>query len=278
LDEGRHVIEILRDPISQFIVAVIAVIVTIAVYLSQRSRKELSYEVLWDFPLIGIRNVEEGLQLLFKGRPLRNAFLFQLRLVNSGNTPIVPADFERPLSMNFGKDVILLNVEVEEANPENLKASLLVKNQSIVLNPVLLNSEDSITIRCMLSEYDGNIEVDARIAGVKKVEERLRSYSSWYRHWARNPEPRPSSSWKMWNIIIGSFFVGIAGALYGGGKDPIFDPIRPYSPTLLILAIAFGIYFISRALLSDRFMREMLMLELKRSIRVSKTKQPRTPK
>jgi hypothetical protein len=268
-------VDILRDPIVAVIVAVIAVIVTVAIYLAQRTRKELSYEVLWDIPLIHIGNFEEGLQLLFKGKPLRNAFSFSLRLVNSGNTPIVPEDFERPLAINFGEGV-LLKAEVQEATPENLRASISVKNQSIVLNPVLLNSEDSITIKCILSEYDGNVEVDARITGVKVVEERVRSYSGWIRYRAANPVPRRSPWWTMWNGLIGSVFMGFAGSLYFAGKDPIFDQIRSYSPTLIVLALLFGIFFFSRIFLGDPIFKEMLTLELKRSIRVVHTKQPRS--
>jgi hypothetical protein len=178
--------EILRDPVWQFIatffVGVTAIIVSIILYLKQRQRKALSYEIVSSIPLLSMEEeVKERLQILFNNKPVQKVYLVIVRIVNSGNVPITSADYEIPVSFCFHEDTKVLTAEISETNPENLRASLVIENTKIILTPILLNSGDSITIKMLVSQFDGQISVDGRIIGVKRiqnlVEHRIKLYS-----------------------------------------------------------------------------------------------------
>jgi hypothetical protein len=166
--------EILRDPLWQFIgviLALIAIGVSILIYLLQRNRKSLSYEVLSDTPLLTLKEELEGrLQILYEGTPIKNAQLIVIRILNSGNMPIPANDYERPLQFVFGNSAKILSAEVTDKVPDNLLANVTVTDHGFELKPTLLNSKDSITVKVLVSDYQKILKADARIIGVKSVQ------------------------------------------------------------------------------------------------------------
>lgn len=165
--------EILRDPVWQFIGATFAfaaVVVAIFLYWMQRQRKALSYEIISRTPLLSMEEEVQGkLQILFDDKLVQGVHLVAVRIINSGNVPIVSADYERPVNLSFGENTQILTAEVSETNPEILRATAAIEDTKVVLAPVLLNSEDSITLKILVSQFDGQISVDGRIVGVKGI-------------------------------------------------------------------------------------------------------------
>ncbi len=171
---------LLRDPIWQFVGAIltlIAIIATLAVYIGQRRKKSLMFEVLSKSPVLSAAEEIAGkLQILFQNQPVREVYLVVLRLFNAGNIPITSSDYERNISITFGGKARVLTAEVSETEPENLDAEISIKSlSSIELKPTLLNPGDSITIKILVSDFEGNIQVDGRIVGVKQIQERKES-------------------------------------------------------------------------------------------------------
>lgn len=168
-------LEILRDPMWQFIGVVIGIIALIITFLfwKQRQRKALSYEILSNTPLLSIEEKIKGkLQIIFDGNSVENVHLIEVKLVNSGNEPIKPSDYERPINLTFGEDSRVLTSEVIETIPDNLKMELYTDEKSVKLSPILLNGGDSFTLKMIVSQFkigDDDIKVDGRIAGVKKI-------------------------------------------------------------------------------------------------------------
>ena len=166
--------EFLRDPFWQFIGAVLALIaiaVSVVLYLLQRKRKVLAYEIVSRTPLLSVKEEVKGrVQITFDGQPVSDATMVILKLLNSGNVPILPFDFLRPVNIGFGKDAQILSAEIIETNPDNIEASVEVGAQTLTLVPVLLNGGDSVTLKVLLTRFEGDVDVNGRIVGVKQIQ------------------------------------------------------------------------------------------------------------
>ena len=151
-------------------------------------------------------------------------------MTNTGNTPVASADYEREVSFQFGDSTRVLTAEVSETHPDNLTASLVSSDRKIALKPVLLNKGDSVTIKALLGEFDGTINADGRIIGVKNIEIRRES-PVWllvsmlgglalsvigFGLYARSiPEAPPPSTegWPFMVLGVAGYFVSIVGIL-----------------------------------------------------------------
>src|SRR6266853_5074399 len=98
-------VDLLRDPAWQFVGAVFALIAIVAsvwIFLAQRPKKRLLVQTVARVPLVALgSNGIPGLQITFNGNAVENASVFQVRVENIGNVPIVAADFEHPVRVEF---------------------------------------------------------------------------------------------------------------------------------------------------------------------------------
>lgn len=155
------------------IIAIIAVITAVIIaYLAnwRRNRKSLAYQIITRVSLISPPNsIRDNLQILYHGQPINNLQIFLLRIINNGKQPIDEKDFKKPLSFIFSEDAQVLSVETIEINPENLEVNFEKDGNKIALNPVLLNSNDSIEIKVIVNTNKQLVKCDARIIGVNVV-------------------------------------------------------------------------------------------------------------
>src|SRR5262249_43494069 len=66
----------------------------------------------------------------------------------------------------------ILSVEISEMSPTDLPANISYSDSSVKLEPLLMNQNDSITIKALVSKPKDTIAVSGRIVGVKKIEEK----------------------------------------------------------------------------------------------------------
>lgn len=169
-------LEIIRDSLWQFItvvIAIIAIIVSIILYLIQRRRKALSWEIISNTPLLSIdEEIKGDLQILFAGKPVQDIQLIILKIINSGNIPIKYTEYERPIYLKLGENAQILSAKVTEKNPSNLETSVKINKEGTraELEPTLMNEGDSFTIKMLVNQFDGQIIVDDRVEGVKVKE------------------------------------------------------------------------------------------------------------
>lgn len=167
-------IEILRDPLWQFIgalVAVVAIIISVIFYFSQKRRKQLSYEVISLNSILSHSEELEGkLKILFEGEQVNQVHLIVIQLTNTGNIPIISKDYEREISIKFLEDSRILSAQISDTFPSNLGATLSYNLENIKLQPVLLNRGDSITIKTLVSQFAKGIVFDGRIVGIQSIE------------------------------------------------------------------------------------------------------------
>jgi hypothetical protein len=180
--------EFLRDPLWQFIGAVIGgigLVVAIVSFL-QRKRKRLSYEIVSSSSLLSLdRQIKGKVKILYDGIEVEKVHLIVIRVYNSGNTPIKSGDYERPIKFSFGPSARILSFEVTETEPDNLDVGVTPDENSVSVDPLLLNSKDSILLTALVSEFDGLVNSDARIVGIKSIQEVDSKYTNLLQAFAR---------------------------------------------------------------------------------------------
>jgi hypothetical protein len=136
----------------------------------QRNFKEISYEIISESSLLSVsKEVEGKLQILLDGNPVKGVHLILIRIINTGNLTVLPSDYLKNLSILFNVDANILSAEITNRNPKDIDTTLSFTNRSISFSSSLLNSNDAIVVKALVSEFDGDIEVTGRIAGVKSI-------------------------------------------------------------------------------------------------------------
>lgn len=166
--------EFLRDPIWQSIgaiIAILAIIISVYIFLLQRNKKTLAYDVLLNVPLLTKKEGLEGrIKIRFDDNYVENIHLIALKVSNEGNIPILPTDFVEHLRFTLGEANRVLGAEVSSLTPPELSPKITTKGSTIEVEPLLLNSGDSFLIKLLLTKPGTNIQANARIVGVSKIQ------------------------------------------------------------------------------------------------------------
>ena len=165
--------DLLRDPIWQFIGAVLAVLgiaATFYIASRQKGRKELSAGFLIKKHLIQISDeVSDRISVSFNGKPVQNLKIYSYGVKNSGSLEIRTEDFERPLQLELSDGVRMLEVRSDRQHPKELSPRIAVNGQTVEVTPLLLNPGDFFVIDILATGEPGNIKVNQRIAGINKI-------------------------------------------------------------------------------------------------------------
>ena len=166
-------IDYLRDPIWQFVGALLTlatIAAAVLIFRAQRNKKSLSYKVISDTRVLTVDEEIAGeVEIIYGGMPVRNVNLCLLKIVNDGNVPVASADYERPLSFRFGDTCQILSAKIVNQSPQNLQPQSRYDATRFYLEPLLLNKKDSLTVKLLIAQYDSIVEPDARIIGVREV-------------------------------------------------------------------------------------------------------------
>lgn len=155
----------------QTLFTLVAVIVTIIIFLKQRRKKEISYEIASDMPLFLIGDEEEkgNLEIQYEGKDIEQAYVGTIQIFNSGNMPIEVDDFASPISVYSSKAGQILTAKIVDREPDDLDVSIDIKDGEVVLNPTLFNRGDALTLRIICTEPCAEMVAKGRIKGVKKI-------------------------------------------------------------------------------------------------------------
>ena len=138
------------------IVLVILGLATLAAWWKDRQRKELSWEVVANTPLISVKEEAElkgRLEVLFDKQPAQNLDIRSVivRLRNSGNVAIDEDDYQgHPIQLRYGQGAEVLAASVIETAPAAFDASAVPDGMNSLLQPVLLNKGDSVTVKALV--------------------------------------------------------------------------------------------------------------------------------
>jgi hypothetical protein len=168
------VLDLLRDPLWQFVgavLAVLALVVSFVIYQLQRQRKGVTYDVLSRTHLLTVREELEGkLQVLYEGEPAKSISLLVVKIWNSGNQPILSTDYERPISFCTGEASRILSADVTDVEPSGLMVKVNTNENAVTLSSTLLNPGDALTLKLLVRDTGNALCADARIVGVKSVQ------------------------------------------------------------------------------------------------------------
>lgn len=220
----------MRDQIWNFIgviVSILALVITIFIYLFQKRKKEISYEVISNNALLTTREKLAGkLKVLYDEHEVENVRFLIIKLCNTGNIGVPSEDYERPIKFILSNNSRILSAEIILQKPTTLKCELSILENEIELKPVLLNAKDYLVLKIILSEGDSNkIKVDARIKDVQEIKNLTFAYSGNF------------------YIVTGSilFFGGIIGLLI---RNPNDKPPTEFIDFLIPIALLIGGFFV----------------------------------
>jgi hypothetical protein len=160
------------DPNFWQIVGVITAFLIMAITLYvQRSRKSLAFKVLTETSLISIGEELKGkLQVTLDGASVKNVHLVIIKVWNNGNVSIAKSDFEKPMLFSFSEQVNILSAKIIEKTPQSLEPNLaLVSSNQFSIEPLLLNRQDSFTVKLLVADYLSKLSINARLNGVKDI-------------------------------------------------------------------------------------------------------------
>jgi len=165
--------DFLRDSIWQFIGAflgLIAIAISVRIYYLQRGRKEITYEVLSNSPIVNVKNeIKSEIKIFYKNRPVEGINLIIIRFYNSGTLSISTHDFEEPIKLFLGDSAELINSEIIETKPEQLNPKLNNEKDNITIAPLLLNPGDSFSLKIISLKPNEELKISGRILGIKEI-------------------------------------------------------------------------------------------------------------
>lgn len=152
-------------------------------------KKLILYTILTEDSLINItdEDAKQRIQLRYLTTPnqheiIRNLYLFKIKFCNAGDSKIDAADFDPPITVEFGKNSKILDARIEQCSPRNLPISLnwkleqlelVLGGQSVSVNrikvpPVALNPKESFLISALVTNPE-KITVEGRVSEGKFV-------------------------------------------------------------------------------------------------------------
>lgn len=165
---------LLQDPIWQFVGAVLALLaigVTVWIYLAQRPRRHLVVERVARMPLMAVGPKKiPGLKISVNDEPVAEVTVVLVRIRNAGNTPLTASDFESPISLAFGANAKVLYAEVAESNPAGLDVPATFFDNVVQFEKQLLNPGDTYSCRILVQDSIGKYAVSGRVVGVRQIE------------------------------------------------------------------------------------------------------------
>lgn len=149
--------------------AIVAIpIALIPVFLTsrqQQNRRELSYQIVSNAPIVSVNKaLEKRVEVLLDKKAVKGARLLVIKVWNSSQLSIKPTDYVDPVKFIFNNGTVISS-EVLKTDPLNLlepqdiKTFIKSSNASIELSKLHLNPQDTITFTVLLS---GKSDIEIR--------------------------------------------------------------------------------------------------------------------
>ena len=177
----------LSDP--KVILAALSLIVAVIAlfYAHKRNpRKSLSYLVHYHLSVLNVHSeLKDRVQITLDGKPVEEVYLSEIYIVNDGNAPITQADYEMPVSINFGDAAeVLPTPQITERKPEDLQVSIKLDApdyvhegvhletkipRRLIVTPMLLNAGEHFAVKALVSKPSKEPKIGGRIVGVREI-------------------------------------------------------------------------------------------------------------
>jgi len=163
----------LESPVWQGVsglLALAAIIISLAIFRLQTPRRSLAYYVVTDNPLISEPKMLSGrVRILLGDTPVETPRFLVVRFQNTGRAALQRSDFDGPIRLEFSEPSDALYAVPADRDPDDRPLSVSFARDLIEVAPLLLNPKDSFSVHCVLSNPRARLTVSARISGVKAL-------------------------------------------------------------------------------------------------------------
>ena len=163
-----------RFLVANLLAILLAIVPPIAIwYFFQREQRGLEVILVASVPVISLeKQFSEGIEIKYRSTSISSLHVLDISVKNSGNRSIQRSDFDSPLSLVFA-GTILSPTQVISVRPSSLPVRVVQQSpESLSVEPLLLNSGDSFTIRTYLIDQKSQrdpVRVNGRISGIKDI-------------------------------------------------------------------------------------------------------------
>lgn len=227
------------------LLAGLSLLATIIIFILQKNKKRLAYEIIAETSLLTTKEKIEGkLKILYEDREVQNVKFFEIKIINSGNVGIPATDFEKPIKIKFSETSKILSCEVIENSPNSLDTKVILSEAEISIEPLLINSKDYFILKAIVSDIESeDFKINARIKDVKEVKRLDESNQALF--WqslglifiitgmvlvAISDKSHEKINWTIENYInMGLLVAGCIFLLFGTTKDKrLFEMLLPH--------------------------------------------------
>jgi hypothetical protein len=136
------------------IAAVVAIIVSVVLYIRSRQVKALAYQAS-DTALIR-EEAHDLVEILYEGRPVSDVHLVTVGIANVGNVPIRREDFEGDLVIELPGAPTLLDAKLTGAIPRDLTPAVSIAIDRVTIAPLLLNPGDIFELQILAAHQNAD--------------------------------------------------------------------------------------------------------------------------
>jgi hypothetical protein len=160
-------------------IAIIAILVSIWLYFKSKQRRAIACifdQIESPIEIKAGKALDGAIEILYKGKPVKNIFLVRFKIRNIGNIPIRQSDVINPVTFTFEPNVMFLREpRVIEQKPSNLKTKWSLKkteNSSKEISFLfdLLNPGDEVSAEFLCAGDAKLPNITARIEGVHNID------------------------------------------------------------------------------------------------------------
>lgn len=160
------------DYIATFFGTIVAAYVAIRLSRQQTKDKKLAYKVITSEDILSYsQDIQDNLEINYNNQRVDNLSLFIVSIINIGGIPIEKSDFEDRIYLEFDSNDAIVDAEVTNCKPKNLNIQIQEYQNSIGIEPCLINPKDKFDLKILLKNEVGNYSFDVRISGISEIEE-----------------------------------------------------------------------------------------------------------
>jgi hypothetical protein len=143
-------------------------IVPILIPLLSPNQKQLAFAVT-KWSLDSLTEKLSSLEIRYSNRRVKNPVFHRVHVENTGNVPILRADFDGPAVIQYEKTATILDVRLNKTTPANLPIEIEKKGAAIFIKPILMNPGDSFDVDTILSDSALEPKLLARVTGISNT-------------------------------------------------------------------------------------------------------------
>ena len=136
----------------------------------QLRRKKLGYLIQFSESVFAEDlGFTDQLSISYKRVAVKALRVASIKIKNYGFLPIRSEDFHEGIEIRLNGNLRILDCEIKPLDPKNLKIRHSIENQSIIIQPTLLNSKDTFLLKVIYDGEEADIEPYCRIVGINRI-------------------------------------------------------------------------------------------------------------